>query len=129
MILNILKWLGVLPAAGGFVANFFDVEFMKELDLLHGFYGSLPHLAGIGLFFIVRAAATRHSSSLAAARATRDRMIMGAAAAVLLVMLAVWTMAPLPEDLSPPLVLWRWRLAALLYILFYIALGGSEPEL
>jgi hypothetical protein len=125
---NILKWLGVLPAADGLAGHLFDLEFMKQLDLLHGFGGATPHILGIICFSFARYLAAGQNKLLSPADADRSRMTWFRRAFSLLLFFLLWTYFPLPEDFSRPLIEWRWRLAAALYVLFYVALGKSEPQ-
>lgn len=128
-MLSALKWFGLLPAAGGLLGQLFDLEFMKTLDLLHGFGGVTPHIVGIFCFGLARLAAANQNKQLSAADADRSRTVWGWSALVLFVLFLGLVSVTLPEDLSPSLIEWRWRLAAVLYILFYAALGKSEPPL
>ena len=129
MMLSALKWFGLLPAAGGLLGQLFDLEFMKTLDLLHGFGGVTPHIVGIFCFGLARLAAANQNKQLSAADADRSRTVWGWSALVLFVLFLGLVSVTLPEDLSSSLIEWRWRLAAVLYILFYAALGKSEPPL
>lgn len=99
---NILKWLGVLPAADGLVGHI--------------------------CFILARHLAASENKLLVPTDADRSRMIWFRRAFILLLLFLLWTYFPVPEDFSRPLIEWRWRLAAALYVLFYVALGKSEPH-
>jgi hypothetical protein len=126
---NILKWLGIFPAAGGLLDQLFDLQSMKTLNLLHGFGGVKPHIIGIICFGVARLAAANQNKHLPPIDADHSRTVWGWSAFFLFVVFLGLVSATLPEDLSPSLIEWRWWLAAVLYILFYAALGKSEPPL
>ncbi len=110
MMLSALKWFGLLPAAGGLLGQLFDLEFMKTLDLLHGFGGVTPHIVGIFCFGLARLAAANQNKQLSAADADRSRTVWGWSALVLFVLFLGLVSVTLPEDLSPVghMALARW---------------------
>jgi hypothetical protein len=126
---NLLKWLGLLPAADGIVANLTDWDFMERFDLLHGFLGASPHIIGAVAFFLTRGVAVSRNKSAATDVAESRRRTGWIGALVFFVVCVILSFAPFPESTPPIIVEGRWWIAALLYLLFYCFLGYSEPEL
>jgi hypothetical protein len=126
---NLLKWLGLLPAADGVVANLTDPDFMGKLDVLHGFLGTSPHVVSIVAFFLTRGWAASRNKTVAADVAIARRRIGWIGALALFAVCVILSFAPFPESTPPIIVMLRWWIAALLYFLFYCFLGYSEPEL
>ena len=126
---NMLKWLGLAPAAGGALSNLWDLEFLKKLDLLHGLWGAAPHLVGIAIFVVARWRAVKRNATIPAADAERSRARFASFALALIIVCVALSFASIPDSAPQWLILWRWKLAALVYLAFYACLGLSEPEL
>ena len=127
-MIEIVKWLGLLPAADGLLGQILDVDKMKEFDLLRGYLGAFPHAGGLLLFLSFRYAARRRNAGVATHVA--DRRKTGAAiwaAALILVCFGLW-FVQMPDTYSPWLIRGRWIVATILYLLFYIFHGLSDPE-
>ncbi len=129
MFVNLLKWLGLVPAADGLLGQVLDVDSMKSLDLLRGYLGVFPHALGIVLFFVFRLLATRWNTGAPTAAAERRRLAATVAAAILFCVCVVLWFASVPETAPQPIIRGRWVVATLFYLSFYTCLGLSQPEL
>lgn len=126
---NLLKWAGLLPAADGVVANLTDWEFMERFDVLHGFQGATPHVAGVVLFFLSRSWVVSRNKVVPTNVAENRRRTGWIGALVLFALCVALSLAPFPEWTPSGIVELRWWTAILVYLLFYFFLGYSEPEL
>ena len=80
------------------------------------------------LFFSCRYVAKRRNASAATAVADKRRTFATIAAAVLLgLCFALW-FVQVPDTYPQWIIRGRWLIATILYLLFYVFLGLSEPE-
>jgi hypothetical protein len=124
---KLIKLAGLIPLLGGGIADkIFDIDFLKELDLLKGFQGVKPHLIALLAFVVAGIRARNYYKTRIERENDVSRRHWSTAALVLFVTCLLFAFVPLPETaLFENLANTRWYLAAALYIAFYLCLGPS----
>jgi len=124
----VLRPLGFVTAAGGILSNLLDLDFIKELDLLRGFQGTLPHVAALAFYFLVNRIAGSWFCGLPEARVRTMTIKTGIAACIFFALALNYVVALPTSWFAGGGTLARAYATLLCYGLFYVFLGVALGE-
>jgi hypothetical protein len=130
MLAKIIKLAGLIPlVACGIADKIFDIDFLKELDLLKGFQGIKPHLIALMAYVIAGIRARNHYKTKPEAENDLSRRRWSTWALALFVLCLLIANVPLPDTaFFETYAIVRWYIAAALYVFFYLCLGAATPD-